>query len=213
MARVRLHSGGISPGQVRLGRRGASERLRAPCDDINSADRSQTAAVCGWCGTSRQVDPSLRPRRCSACRADEQQVAAAAAKLKGAGLQPLQARVPDGTRLAKVRRQGDAARARLAERRKSRSAKKAASPAQPSKPAAKTSPSPAGRRQATTAGERRAARARLVARVARIERELAAPKTAPHRRDLLREQLDATKGLLRNWDGTRLTEGDVRSPL
>jgi hypothetical protein len=200
VGRVRLHSGGISPGQVRLGQRGASERLRPAADDINFGDRGQSAAVCGLCGSSRKVDPSLRPRRCAPCRADEQQVAVAAEKLRKAGQPPLGSRVPDGTSHAKVRRAGEVARARLAERRKARpvpTAKgKAKAAAAPAKRPSKAQASP----RRVTMAERRAAHGRLVARVARIERELAAPGTAPNRRDLLREQLAGAQGLLRNWD-------------
>lgn len=120
VGRVRLRSGGIRAGQVRLGQRGASERLRTAADDIGFDDRGQSAAVYGLCGSDRKIDPSLRPRRCAPCRADEQQVAAAADKLRKAAQPPLGRRVPEGTSHAKVRRAGEQARARLAERRKAR---------------------------------------------------------------------------------------------
>lgn len=195
MGRVRLHSGGISPGQVRLGRRGASEALRAARDDVNSRNQGQSAAFCGWCGSTRKVDPSQRPHRCAPCRADEQQVAGAA-KLRLAGQPPLGSRASDGGSHGKVRRAGEQARARLAGRGKARPAP---GKAQGTAPAKRPSAAPSGLRRVTEA-ERRAAQARLVARVSRIERELAAPGTATNRRDLLREKLAEAERLLRHWD-------------
>lgn len=39
--RVRLHSGGIAPGEVRLRKRGASERKTAPITDLRCPGRAE----------------------------------------------------------------------------------------------------------------------------------------------------------------------------
>ncbi len=117
MPRVRLNAGALTAGQLRVGRRGPSERIRPPGEDVNYGSSRDERLVCGWCG-SRNLDAS-RPRRCSTCRTDQATVREATARLAAARLPPLGAKAP-GDAYLKIRRRGDQARARLAERRSAR---------------------------------------------------------------------------------------------
>lgn len=127
MARVRLNAGGLTAAQVRMGSPGASERVRPPGDDINTGDGRDRSLACALCGGHKKVYAS-RPRRCGPCRADEDIVRDATARLAAAKQRPLGAKAP-GHDYAKLRREGDQARARLAERRKARPQAKVAEPA------------------------------------------------------------------------------------
>jgi hypothetical protein len=188
VARVRLNSGGLSAAQVRMGSRGASERLRPPGDDINSPAEGAAALVCGWCGSRKRVDDA-RPRRCGACRADEQVVREVAAALRAAGQPPLGRKAPAGAPLSARRSQGEAARSRLRSRKRTMSQMRATAP-----PAAK----PAGTRR-ITAGQKAAGARRLRQRVTELERELARLDRTDGRRGQLREELAAAQRLLSDW--------------
>lgn len=189
MARVRLNAGALTAAQVRMGSRGASERLRPPGDDINTSDGTNYRLVCALCGSTRKVDTS-RPRRCGPCLTDEQTVRDAGARLKAAGQSPL-GRGGNKTDFAKVRKQGEAARARLAERKRAKP-RLAASSSPRSAPAA-----PSSTRRMDPAQKQAGAR-RLKARIERMEQELKALLVTDKRRERLREDLGARR-LLIDW--------------
>lgn len=189
MARVRLNAGALTAAQVRMGSRGASERVRPPGDDINSSDGTGDALICGSCGSTKKVDVSQRPRRCGPCRSDEQTVRDAAARLKAAGQPPLgspQSNKADG---AKIRKQGDAARARLAERRK----------AKPRTPRRSTPPAPPQSLRRVNAAQKRAGSRRLKTRIEQMEKELKAMPADSRRRSQVREDLAVARRLLADW--------------
>jgi hypothetical protein len=193
MARVRLNAGALTAAQVRMGSRGASERLRPPGDDINSSDGPDDRLVCGSCGSTKKVDAS-RPRRCGPCRADEETVRDAAARLKAAGQPPL-GRAPAGkTDFAKIRQKGNAAKARLAERKRNKPRPGPQCPA--ARPAAAASP-PVPRR--ITASQKQAGARRLAMRIEQMEKELQALPAADKARERLREDLGVARRLLSDW--------------
>lgn len=206
MARVHLHSGGVSPGRVRLDPRGASERLRPPGDDVNSPGPGR-APACGWCGGTDKVRPDSRPLRCGPCAADEAVVAQVSAGLARAKLPPLGRPGKPGQGGVKARNKGEQARARLAARRQTKLADTRA--AAPAKAAGKAKPAstrqaapakqPSSRRRLTPA-QKAAALKRLTARVEQMERELRQAGLAPSQQDRLREDLGAARTLLRAWD-------------
>lgn len=189
MARVRLNAGALTAAQVRMGSRGASERLRPPGDDINASNGTSDRLVCALCGSTRRVDTS-RPRRCGPCRADEQTVRDAGAQLKAAGQPPLGQR-GNKADFAKLRKQGEAARARLAERKRAKP--RLASPSQRSATVSPSSP-----RRIDPAQKQAGAR-RLKARIERTEQELKALLPNDKRRELLREDLGVARRLLTDW--------------
>lgn len=173
-----------------MGSRGASERVRPPGDDINTGDgrgRDRSLA-CALCGGTKKVDDS-RPRRCGPCRSDEEIVRDVTARLAAAKQPPPGGKAP-GHDYAKVRRQGDQARARLAERGKARPR-----PA----PAAAPPPPLAGGTRRITAGQKRVGAVRLQKNMLQMEKELAAMQSADKRRDRLREDLAAARRLLAHW--------------
>lgn len=190
MARIRLNAGALTAAQVRMGSRGASERLRPPGDDINTSDGTHDQLVCALCGSTRKVDTS-RPRRCGPCRADEQTVLDAAARLKAAGQPPL-GRGSDQSDFAKVRQQGEAARARLAERKRAK-VRPAPSPSPRSAPTASSSP------RRIEPSLKQAGAGRLKARIERMQQELKALPATDMRRERLREDLGVAHRLLIDW--------------
>lgn len=109
-SRVRLHSGGISPSQVRLRRKGASEKATAPGRDIRDIVPDKEPRKCRIC--SSQV---ARPRavKCDRCTEDEQLVKKVRRSLARRGLPPLGAPVPKGSPLSKKRLMAEAAQKRL----------------------------------------------------------------------------------------------------
>lgn len=109
-SRVRLHSGGISPGQVRLRKRGASEKATAPGHDIRDVEPDKGPKMCRNCGK-----PVGRPRavHCDSCLTDTKLVREVRAELKQLGLPPLGRTVPRGAPMSKKRRQAEAALHRL----------------------------------------------------------------------------------------------------
>ncbi len=171
-----------------MGSRGASERVRPPGDDINTGDGRDRSAACGLCGGHKKVDVS-RPRRCGPCRADEDIVRDVTGRLAAAKQPPLGAKAP-GHDYDKLRRQGDQARAWLAERRKPRPRPTTAAP---------PPPPPAGGTRRITAGQKQAGAVRLQAKILRMEKEFAALQPADKRRDQLRENLAAARRLLAHW--------------
>lgn len=117
--RVRLHAGGISPGEVRLRRRGASERGTAPGKDIRDISplagvqlRSEVRAPCKNCGTD-----VAGYKHCEPCRTDRRIVMAARKTLKEVGVPDLDKTAAPGSPHMKTRRKGLAALRRLEERR------------------------------------------------------------------------------------------------
>lgn len=191
MGRVRLNAGGLSAAQVRMGSRGASERLRPLGDDINSSDGTDTRLICGWCGSTKKVDTS-RPRRCAPCRADEEIVRDATARLQKAGQPPLGASVGSKADFAKIRKQGVAARARLAERRR-------AAPRPAPKPPAKLARATPSSPRRINAAQKQAGARRLRAKIEQMEKELKAMSQTDKRRDRLREDLHVARRLLSDW--------------
>lgn len=108
--RVRLHSGGISPGQVRLRQRGASEKATAPGRDIRDLGPDKGPKMCRNCGK-----PVARPRavHCDRCLADTKLVREVRAELKRLRLPPLGKTVSKGGPMWKKRRRAEAALQRL----------------------------------------------------------------------------------------------------
>ncbi len=109
-SRVRLHSGGISPGLVRLRKRGASERATAPGRDIRDIGPDKGPKSCRICAES-----VVRPRsaRCDGCIADETLVKEVRRALARLGLPPLGKAVPLASPMSKKRRRAEAALQRL----------------------------------------------------------------------------------------------------
>src|SRR4051794_10885723 len=109
-SKVRLHSGGISPGQVRLRRAGASEKATAPGRDIRDIRPDKGPTPCRMCGK-----PVGRPRGvpCDGCIADEALVKAVRRELARLGLPPLGKTIPRGSPMAKKRKRAQAALERL----------------------------------------------------------------------------------------------------
>ena len=207
MGRVRLHSGGISAGLVRLSRRGASERRTAPGTDINEG-RGPDTLECGWCGSRKGIVGTPRRRRCGPCLTDETTVQGAKQALKDANQPPLTAPVPDGAPYGKARRRGLAAQDRL-DARKKQPQGKAVKPANSQRAAgaergrAPTAPPRRAAKRAGAAADDVAAERRLQVRIADLERQLAAGKGTPADRALLTERLAAsrdTRAALRNRD-------------
>ena len=113
-SKVRLHSGGISPSEVRLRRRGSSEKATAPGRDIRDIGPDQGPRPCRIC--SKPVETRGRVR-CRTCIEDESLVQLVRQELKSQGLPPLGATVPDGVPYAKKRRRAEAALARMGKSR------------------------------------------------------------------------------------------------
>lgn len=114
-SRVRLHSGGISPSEVRLRRRGASEKATAPGRDIRDIGPDKGPRRCKHCDK-----PIARPdrSRCDACISDQNSVREVRLELKRLGLPPLGVAAPKGSPYFKKRRQAEAALARLRKKSK-----------------------------------------------------------------------------------------------
>ena len=191
MARVRLNAGALTAAQVRMGSRGASERLRPPGDDINSSDGRDDPLVCGTCGSMKKVDVS-RPRRCAPCRADEQIGRDATARLKAAGRPLLGKLVSNKADYANIRKQGDAARARLAERRR-------ANPRPAPRPTPSAAPAPPASLRRVNAAQKQAGVRRLKTRIKQMEQGLKATPAVDNGRDRLREDLSVARRLLADW--------------
>jgi hypothetical protein len=194
MGRVRLHAGGISTNDVRLGLRGASERLRPAGDDINDATGPDQDGRCGWCGSRKKVDVAARPRRCGACQTDERTVADVNRALLAGSQPPLGAPAPATGGYSALRRRGDAARERLKTRKKNNKAA-----ARPGPAPRETRAQPSAPRRVTTA-QKQAGETRLRTEVAKIERKLEQPNLAPGRQADLREDIAAARRLLKNWN-------------
>lgn len=118
MGRVRLNSGALSPGQVRLNRRGASERLTPAGNDIRDAKPQvgKRERACSWCGSTKAVVLVKRRNRCGKCRSDEALVAKAKADLQSLGVGVLGAPGSEDPVESKIRADAAAAAARLEER-------------------------------------------------------------------------------------------------
>lgn len=103
-SKVRLHSGGISPGQVRLRKRGASEKATAPGLDIRDIGPDRGPKPCRIC-----AKPIGRPRgvRCDGCIADEAFVKEVRRELARLGLPKLGTKVAKGSPMSKRRRQAE----------------------------------------------------------------------------------------------------------
>lgn len=111
--RVRLHSGGISPSEVRLRRRGASERRTAPGEDIRDF-RPDLVQRCKYCN----AETASADKYCKACMQDRAIVRETKALLRQEGLPPLGTQVPAGTPFSKKRRKAMEAQRRLDKRAK-----------------------------------------------------------------------------------------------
>ena len=113
-SRVRLHSGGISPGQVRLRKGGASEKGTAPGRDIRDIgpDRGpgKGPRACRSCGKPVVKDRGVR---CERCLADDRLVKEVRRKLAELGLPPLGKTVAKSSPLWRKRTQAEAALRRL----------------------------------------------------------------------------------------------------
>jgi len=109
-SKVRLHSGGISPADVRLRRRGASEKGTAPGRDIRDIGPDKGPRKCRVCGKPLQA---AERARCSGCISDEKLVRLVRRELARLGEPPLGVTVPAGSPWFKKRRQAEAALARL----------------------------------------------------------------------------------------------------
>lgn len=120
MKRVRLHSGGISTGEVRLRNRGASERKTAPGKDIRDYTFDDLGVQrCALCGVAATI-PGKRLVRCPQCLNDEEIVKKAHRKLAAMGYRGLDATIPAGTAGRRLQRTALAAQVRLAERKRMR---------------------------------------------------------------------------------------------
>ena len=190
MARVRLNAGGLTAAQVRMSARGASERLRRPGDDINNTDGHDGKIVGGGCGTSKKVD-ATRPRRCAACRADEQMVRDTNTRHRAAGQPARRSASNKTTANARIRKQGDAARQRLAGRRRATPPSRRSSP--PTVAPIPTSP------RRVNAGQEAAGERRLQTCIEKLDKELKTMARSDRRRDQLREDLHVARRLLADW--------------
>lgn len=112
-SRVRLHSGGISPGEVRLRRRGASEKATAPGRDIRDIGPDRGPRLCRVCTTPLQPGEGAR---CLQCVADERLVRDVRRELARLGLPPLGSKVPSGGPMSKRRALAEKALARMRKR-------------------------------------------------------------------------------------------------
>ena len=112
--RVRLHSGGIGTSEVRLARRGASERKTAPGRDIRDIgpDRGSRLRACRNCNAAFPGPGSY----CPTCTLDRDIVSAARKQLKAMNQPGLTATVGPGAPYGKLRRKAAAAMDRLAAR-------------------------------------------------------------------------------------------------
>jgi hypothetical protein len=112
--RVRLHSGGIGTSEVRLARRGASERKTAPGRDIRDIgpDNGRRLRVCRNCNAAFPGPGSY----CPSCTLDRDIVSAARKRLKAQNQPGLSTAVGPGAPFGKVRRKAAAAADRLAQR-------------------------------------------------------------------------------------------------
>lgn len=112
--RVRLHSGGIGMSDVRLARRGASERKTAPGRDIRDLgpDRGPRLRECRNC---KAAFPG-RGTYCPSCTVDRDIIRAAREQLKAAKEPGLSSSVKPGAPYGKLRRKAAAASERLAKR-------------------------------------------------------------------------------------------------
>jgi hypothetical protein len=132
---------------------------------------------------------STFPRPAAAATAALTRTSSGTARLAAAKQPPLGAKAP-GHAYAKLRRQGDPARARLAEGRQARPR-----PAT----AALPSPPPVGGTRRIMAGQKRVGALRLQAKILKMEKELAAMQPADKRRGRLREDVAAARRLLAHW--------------
>lgn len=130
-SKVRLHSGGISPSEVRLRRRGASEKKTAPGRDIRDIGPDRGPRLCRHCGTPFPTQGRLK---CETCLGDRHLVADVKRELARLKQPPLGTKVPKGSPLSKKRRQAEAALDRMRQR-KAKTAKRRA----PNKPPAQAS--------------------------------------------------------------------------
>lgn len=112
-SRVRLHSGGISPAEVRLRRRGASEKATAPGRDIREIGPDKGPRKCRTCDKPLQVAERVR---CSTCLADEKLIKTVRRELARLGEPPLGAKAASGSPWFRKRRQAEAALARQKKR-------------------------------------------------------------------------------------------------
>ena len=131
---MRLHSGGISPGLVRLRRSGASERQTPPGRDIRDIRPDQGPQVCVNCKSSARLVQGVRKKRCDPCYRDELEIEAANKKLKALKQPPVGAKSSiEGAPGSKVRRRGDKALKSLRSRAGSAQTKRSTRKSQPGK--------------------------------------------------------------------------------
>lgn len=114
-SKVRLHSGGISPADVRLRRRGASEKATAPGRDIRDIGPDKGPHRCRLCSKPLQT---AERARCAQCLSDEKLVRLVRKELARLGEPPLGTKVPPGSPWFRKRRRAEAAMARLAKLKK-----------------------------------------------------------------------------------------------
>lgn len=125
MGRVRLQAGGVSPGEVRLSRRGASEKLTPAGTDIRDVkpDSGRREKTCSWCGSTKAVILVKRRNRCGKCRHDQALVAKAKAALQDMGASVLGAPGSSDPVEVQVRKTGVEAQERLEKRRRAHKSK------------------------------------------------------------------------------------------
>jgi len=109
-SKVRLHSGGISPSEVRLRRRGASEKKTAPGRDIRDIAPDPGPRFCRHCGTPF---PNPAKPECHTCLPDRKLIDEVKRELARQKQPPLGVTMPPGSPYAKKRRQAEAALERI----------------------------------------------------------------------------------------------------
>jgi hypothetical protein len=116
VGRVHLNAGGKSPQVIRMGPRGASERLRPPGDDISPAlttTRKRPPRTCEVCRSARDVTSRNGKTLCTRCRDDQKLVTEVRRLCQREGLPPVGVSVAKGSPYEKLRRDAAAASRRL----------------------------------------------------------------------------------------------------
>jgi hypothetical protein len=116
VGRVHLNAGGKSPQVIRMGSRGASERLRPPGDDISPArttTRKRPPRTCEVCRSARDVASRNGKTLCTRCRDDQKLVTEVRRLCQREGLPPVGVPVAEGSPYEKLRRDAAAASRRL----------------------------------------------------------------------------------------------------
>ncbi|WP_432501834.1 hypothetical protein [Kineococcus arenarius] len=115
VGRVHLNAGGKGPQEIRMGSRGASERLRPPGDDISPVRTAgrEGARVCDVCRSTRGVTVRSGEALCASCRDDRKLVTEVRRLCRRESLPPIGVPVTKGSPYEKLRRDAAAASERL----------------------------------------------------------------------------------------------------